>query len=276
MKRINVIFCSCLLILTQNQTLASAGSDMLWSTQTGYVGARVNSGVDPRSIPDYARLHDLSFEVPKINPDILIVGIRFDKQFDGAPLSATKKMSVGLRIFAPTPNCVYDDKCTKYVYLEAPDRWVAPYPTAPGTATVDVYDVGIGDSDKKYENMKCPAPWWIDNSDWKNGVIKFQLSTTCLELPQGISAYAFAATDIGLTPTPYNFTGTASVDNPYWQLAAAAYTANGGKAKVGKPYYETYQPKENPKTKIVCKKGSKTKSVIGTNPKCPKGYKIKK
>jgi hypothetical protein len=115
----------------------------------------------------------------------------------------------------------------------------------------------------------CQAPWWIDQSDPSFDAIAFQLSITCLNIPKDMYGYAYASADIGIKPLPYNYTTPTELPNSFWQLAAPAYTKNGGKAGVTKPYNGVVT-----KT-ITCTKGKLKKQVSGTSPVCPKGYKSK-
>jgi len=75
---------------------AFADGSMLWSTSIGYGGRRVNTGTDVTAIPQYARVRDITFSVPKANPDVLIVGIRFDGPFDISPLGSDKQLSANI------------------------------------------------------------------------------------------------------------------------------------------------------------------------------------
>jgi len=249
---------------------AAADDSMLWTTSIGYNGVRVNPGTDIQSLPEYIRLRDITFSVPKVNPDVLIVGIRFDGTFDAAPLSADRKVSAGLRLFGPSAICVYDNTCTKYVYVQSPGSWSSKYPTSPSFSTVPTYFLGKGDNtSESLTDSKCPAPWWIDKSDPLHSAIDFQLSISCLQLPNDTYAYAFAGADTGVTPTPYNFTTTSHAVNPYWALAASAY-ASHGPSSVGSPYItSTSQALPN---SVTCKKGKLTKKIVGARSLCPKGY----
>ena len=269
MKGLKVGLTSLLLTLTCVIS-ATADNSMLWSTSIGYNGVKVNPGTDMQSLPSYIRLRDITFSVPKINPDVLIVGIRFDETFDATPLSVDKKVSTGLRLFSPSANCVFDESCTKYVYIQAPSNWGLKYPTIPTTNTVPTYYLGKGDnSSNSLTDAKCPAPWWIDNSDPLHSAIDFQLSITCLNLPNDTYAYAFAGADIGVTPTPYNFTTTSHALNPYWSLAASAFASHGS-SSVGSPYI-TPPPQAVPNY-VLCKKGTVTKKIVGAKSVCPKGF----
>jgi hypothetical protein len=299
------------LLTCGNFQSSSADDSMLWSSINGYFGAQTNTGVDIRSIPEYARVHDLSFSVPKSNPDVLVVGVRFDGPFDSAPLSASKNLFVGIRILSPNRNCVFDNTCAKALYIAAPKSWSSSYPYVPTAGiTVDVKNYGTGGEQNEYKNTNCPAPWWIDTSDSDHHALMFQLSITCLGIPQTAIAYGIAGADVGITPIPYNFTGYASMDNPYWQLAAAAYDLRGGVSGVGKPYTSvrvtapvttaapgtnadvlnsatslvdsinnqidqlksTLDKKQTKKYQLACKKGAAIKYVRGSAPKCPSGY----
>jgi hypothetical protein len=64
-------------------------------------------------------------------------------------------------------------------------------------------------------------------------------------------------------------TTTVSEKNGWLKLAAYGFTFSEKTLKV-----KISQPK-NQKYSISCVKGKLTKKITGTNPKCPKGYKIK-
>ena len=255
---------------------ASADSSILWSTSIGYGGRRVNTGVDVSAIPPYARLRDISFSVPKVNPDILIVGIRFDGPFDNSPMGSDKQLSANIRIYSHTKYCIYDNTCDKYVFVGAPSTWNSSYPYSPSSASVTTYFLGKGDtSGEAPKDAKCPAPWWIDNSSPQYGAIDFQLSITCLGLPSDIFAYAVAGASLSLTPNLFNYTQLDDAINPFWELAATAYVSHGGLSGVGTPYMTPPNPvipMQPPISFIMCKKGKILRKVTGAKSLCPKGY----
>jgi len=267
-------FCliSSLMIYLAGVNPAAAADSMLWTTSFGYGGSLVNSGTNNQSIPPYAILRDITMSVPKTNPDVLIVGLRFDGTFDSAPLSTDKALLTGLRLFWPSQNCSYQNQCDGMIYLTAPNSWTGTYPISPSTARVTTYTLAQKTSAETppLTNTNCPAPWWIDKSDLLHSAINFQLSITCLKLPADIYAYGFAGANIGITPVPYNFTHISDALNPVWQLAANAYSTHGGASSVGTPYITPAPPKVL--NYVVCKKGKVTKNVPGANSNCPKGY----
>ncbi len=271
MKLINFGLISVLLFVLVGVNPAEADDSMLWTTSIGYHGATVNNGTDILAIPSYARLRDLTFSVPKSNPDVLVVGLRFDGVFETSPLAADKKLNANVRIYGVAPNCIYDNKCDEAILFSVPSAWNDKYPIGPSANTVPVFY--LPQTKTTYQtvtNTNCNAPWWIDKSDPLHSAIDFQLSITCLKIPADINAYGAAGADIGVTPIPYNFTMPAGTTNPYWQLAMNAYSANGGASTVGTPYI-TPSPQPVPNY-IVCKKGKVTKKVLGAKAVCPKGY----
>ena len=270
MKQVRVLLTICIMLLSTPSV--SASEEMWWEASIGYGGAVINRGTDVRSIPMYARIRDLTFSVPKSNPDALIVGIRFDQKFDEEPLASDKFLKAGIRLGnGITPNCIYDNTCEQVLYFTAPSSWQTKYPTYPESNTVTVYKIpqNQADGNDNIQSTNCPALWWIDRSPNSYDAFKFQLSITCLGIGKVMTAYGFSGADIGITPTPYNFTNVASADNPYWELAKSSYEKNGGAAGVTKPY----NSKGQTSTKyVICKKGNKSK-LIKASAKCPKGYK---
>jgi len=272
MKFIYFFLVSALMFTLVGVNPAEADDSMLWSTSFGYGGSLVNSGTNGQSIPPYAVLRDITLSVPKTNPDVLIVGMRFDGTFDDAPFSTDKALLTGLRLFWPNENCSYQNQCDGMIYLTGPTSWTGTYPSSPSTSQVTTYALAQKTNavTPPLTATNCPAPWWIDKSDSLHSAIDFQLSITCLKLPADIYAYAFAGANIGLTPVPYNFTHVSDALNPFWQLAANAYSAHGGASSVGTPYITTSpQPVPN---YIVCKKGKVTKKVLGAKAVCPKSF----
>jgi len=253
-----------------------ADDSMLWSTSIGYGGRRVNTGTDVTAIPQYARVRDIAFSVPRVNPDILIVGIRFDGPFDHSPLGSEKQLSANVRLYSPTKYCIYDNTCDKYVFIGAPSTWDSSYPYSPSTATVNTFFLGKGDSSgEAAKDAKCPAPWWIDNSNPQYGAIDFQLSITCLGLPRDIFAYSVAGANLTLTPELFNFTQLDDATNPFWELASTAFASHGGLSGVGTPYITPPNPAKpiQPTLRfIMCKKGKVLKKVVGAKLLCPNGY----
>ena len=272
MKLINFGLISVLMFALVGVNPAAADDSMLWSTSFGYGGSLVNSGTNIQSIPPYAVLRDITMAVPKTNPDVLIVGMRFDGTFDNVPLSTDKGLMTSLRLFWPSQNCVYQNKCDGMIFLTGPTSWTGTYPTSPSTSQVRTYSLAqkTNVENPPLNATSCAAPWWIDKSDSAHSAIDFQLSITCLNLPADIYAYASAGANIGVTPVPYNFTHVSDALNPFWQLAANAYSVHGGASSVGTPYI-TPSPQPVPNY-IVCKKGKVTKKVLGAKAVCPKGY----
>lgn len=271
MKSLRLILVGILINLSIINS-ANADDSMWWETTIGYSGAVVNSGTDVRSIPMYARVRDLSFSVPKSNPDVLIVGLRFDQKFDDKPLEQSKNLLAGIRLAnGKVPTCIYNNKCDQVLYFTAPSFWNDKYPVAPSTESVYVYRIPqnqVGDNELPAQNTYCPSLWWIDRNQSSYDSIKFQLSITCLGIEKVMTAYGFAGADIGITPIPFGFTSVATADNPYWQLAKSAYENNGGESSVTKPYIS---PKKIPTKYLSCKKGTKTK-LVKIPGKCPSGY----
>jgi hypothetical protein len=262
---------SILMVYLAGVNPAAADDSMLWTASIGYHGATVNSGTDVLAIPSYARLRDLTFSVPKSNPDVLIVGLRFDGVFEASPLAPEKKLIANVRIWSSGFSCIYSNSCDQVVLFSVPSSWSDKYPIGPSTYTVPVFNMPQAKTTyQSVTNTNCNAPWWIDKSDPLHSAIDFQLSITCLKIPADINAYGAAGADIGVTPVPYNFTFPATTTNPYWQLAANAFTAHGGNSSVGAPYITPAPSKVL--NYVVCKKGKLTKNVPGANSKCPKGY----
>ena len=271
MRKLLVFLFSLFLLPMYFINSASADDSMLWTTSIGNQGVIVNSGTDVLAIPSYARLHDLTFSVPKSNPDVLVVGLRFDGVFDASPLSADKNLIANVRIWSVAPNCIYNDNCDQVIVFSVPSVWNEKYPVGPTASTVPVFYLHQAKTTYRTDtNTNCDAPWWIDKSDPRHSAIDFQLSITCLKIPADINAYGAAGADIGVTPIPFNFTQATGTTNPYWQLATDAYTANGGASAVGKPYIAPVpQPAPN---YILCRKGKVSKKISGKKAFCPKGY----
>jgi hypothetical protein len=271
MKLARLSLISVLILSLVGANPVAADDSMLWTTSIGYAGAVVNSGTDVLAIPSYARLRDLTFSVPKLNPDVLVVGLRFDGVFETSPLGADKKLIANVRIYGIAPTCIYNNNCDQVIVFSVPSVWNDKYPISPSATTVPVFYLPQAKTTyQTVTNTNCNAPWWIDKSDPSHSAIDFQLSITCLKIPADINAYGAAGADTGVTPIPYNFTKPAGTTNPYWQLATNAYTASGGASTVGKPYI-TPSPQPAPNY-IACKKGKVTKKILGANAVCPKGY----
>jgi len=135
--------------------------------------------------------------------------------------------------------------------------------------------LGKGDSSGEApQDAKCPAPWWIDNSNPQYGAVDFQLSITCLGLPRDIFAYSLAGANLTLTPNLFNFTQLDDAVNPFWELASTAYASHGGLSGVGTPYITSPNPAKpiQPPSFITCKKGKILKKITGGKSLCPNGY----
>ena len=277
---------------------AQSNQDFLWQSDTGGLTNVVNDGVDIRQIPLYARIKNLSLRIPTSNPDSLVFGVRFSESFDSSPLSASKKLNVGFWIWDSTVGCIDTGVCNQVLVANAPSYWTSKYPLGPSSNTVNVYRMNLESGKTAYESEKvdsgCPAPWWIDPVPGY-GVIYFQLSISCLNIPSDFYAYAFAGADIGISPIPYNFTTKTLLINPVWKLAKNSYESRGGREGLLKRLkvsnqdvldsvensisdienqIQDLQGKIIKKYRLTCSMGSKTKIVSSNSKKCPRGYKL--
>jgi hypothetical protein len=252
---------------------------MLWDTSQGALGPYVNPGVDIRQIPLYARLKDLIFKVPSSNADNLIYGIRFSERFDSSPFSPNKKLNVGFWIWHPNSPCIWEGDCSQVISVSAP-TWSGAYPKAPGSNVVKTFFVsqvpGQNISQSSTKDSSCPASWWIEpNPDY--GVIYFQLSITCLKIPANFYTYAYSGADVGISPIPYNFTGTIEITNPVWYLAKNSYVPPKEQKDLSVSGDELgdYESGDS-RFLITCQLGTKRKKLYKNKPKCPAGYKLVK
>lgn len=258
MRRLHFFFFAAFGMLQILQTNSSwATSEVLWATEMG-AGWNVNSGVDSTAIPNSAKLYNLGFEIPKNNPDRLIVKLRMDDSFDKTPLDSSKKRNLGFWIFASTRNCPNEMNCNLLIGVNGPTFDGSSFPTAPSTQNVtpQIYSGGYSGATT---SSNCPAPWWIESSNKRRGEIDFQLSITCLGIPKEFLAYAFSEVETGLDPNPFNFTQPNFVNNPFFPLAEAAYNNSGGARGLLGPGADSQFDSESPSINF-------TYYVKGSNP----------
>ena len=185
-------------------------------------------------VPSEAIVKKLRFQIPRENPDKLIVQILLKNPLSPNKTFPDSKWILGFWLYAPGIYCSGSGTCDYILQVQ---------PSYGNQAFIYTYKEKI-DYDKGVLS-DCKAPWYIKKDSDGVSAVAIELSITCLKISSSFAAYAFSSIDIGVTPRPYQFTAPNYVDNPYLKLAESSYLANGGKnglsKVVGSPDFENFK-----------------------------------
>lgn len=198
---------------------ATAAEDYLLSVDMNE-GSTSDSSV---LVPSSALVKKLRFQIPRENPDKLIVQILLKNSLPANQTFPDSKWILGFWLYAPSIYCSGSGTCDYVLQVQ---------PSYGNQAFIYAYKEKI-EYDKGVLS-DCKAPWYIKKDSDGVSAVAIELSITCLNISSSFAAYAFSSIDIGVTPRPYQFTAPNYVDNPYRQLAEKSYLANGGKNGLGK------------------------------------------
>ena len=215
-RLISVFILSTATIFPSN---ASAAEDYLLSVDMNEASTSDSSVL----VPSSALVKKLRFQIPRENPDKLIVQILLKNPLATNQTFPDGKWILGFWLYAPGIYCSGSSTCDYILQVQ---------PSSGNQAFIYTYKEKI-DYDKGVLS-DCKAPWYIKKDSDGVSVVAIELSITCLNISKSFAAYAFSSIDIGVTPRPYQFTAPNYVDNPYRQLAEKSYLANGGKNGLGK------------------------------------------
>ena len=216
-KRILLSF--ILLFSCSTTSNAIAMEDYLLSVDMSRIDQWSNS--DSKLLPDSARLTQVRYRIPRSNPDNLVGQIVLDYPLRDKQQLYNSKWNIGLWIYGPGLKCSTNNSCDFILNVEA------KYPKS-----ISILSWGKS-TEEKSSVSDCPGTHYISDVDGKS-IINFSMSISCLNLPSLFVSYAYSGYDIGITPTPYDFTSGGLVDNPFHQLAKASYDKNGGKEGLSK------------------------------------------
>ena len=175
-----------------------------------------------QAVPKIAKLKQLRYRIPQINPDLLVAQVVMDYPLENASSVLDSKWNLGIWIYGPSINCLNDDSCTSILIVR---------PSYNQKSSIQIL--------KKLDDAAptisdCPSNYVVSKNENNDSVISFSMSISCLGITSSFATYVFSGYDIGLTPMPYQFTSPNYVDNPYFNLAKQSYDKNGGKQGLSK------------------------------------------
>ena len=178
-----------------------------------------------QAVPKIAKLKQLRYRIPNANPDILIAQIVMEYPLENTSSVLDSKWNLGIWIYGPAIYCLDSDSCTSILIVR------------PGYNQKSSIQILKKASDVAPVISDCSSTYGVSKNENGDSIISFSMSISCLGITSTFASYVFSGYDIGLTPTPYQFTQPNYVDNPYFQLAKQSYDKNGGKqglSKLGK------------------------------------------
>jgi len=209
-------------LVPSNVQTASAAEDYLLSVDMNLIDQWSNN--DSKLLPKSAQIKQVRYRIPSSNPDNLIGQIVLDYPLADKQELYNSKWTLGLWIYGQALYCAGDKSCDFILNV------YAKYPKAISILTWKK------STDEKSVVSDCPGTHYISDADGTS-VINFSMSISCLNLPKQFASYAYSGFDVGITPTPHDFTSGGYVENPFHQLAKVNYDKNGGKeglSKLGK------------------------------------------
>ena len=170
-----------------------------------------------QAVPKIAKLKQLRYRIPQINPDLLIAQVVMDYPLENASSVLDSKWNLGIWIYGPTIYCLSDDSCTSILIVR---------PSYNQKSSIQILKKA---SDTAPTISDCPSNYAVSKNENRDSIIAFSMSISCLGITSTFASYVFSGYDIGLTPMPYQFTPPNYADNPYFQLAKQSYDKNGGR-----------------------------------------------
>jgi hypothetical protein len=202
------------LIPSFTNSTASAAEEYLLSVDMNLIDQWSNNNAN--LLPNSAKLKQVRYRIPRSNPDNLIGQIVLDYPLNDKQELYNSKWNVGLWIYGQALYCAGDKNC---------DFILNVYAKYPKSLSILTWKKS---TDEKSVTSDCSGSHYISNEDGKS-IINYSMSISCLNLPKQFASYAYSGYDIGITPTPYDFTAGGYVENPFHQLAKISYDKNGGK-----------------------------------------------
>lgn len=175
-----------------------------------------------QAVPKIAKLKQLRYRIPQINPDLLIAQVVMDYPLENASSVLDSKWNLGIWIYGPTIYCLSDDSCTSILIVR---------PSYNQKSSIQILKKA---NDTARTISDCPSNYTVSKNENNDSIIAFSMSISCLGIPSTFASYVFSGYDIGLTPMPYQFTQPNFIENPYFQLAKQSYDKNGGKQGLSK------------------------------------------
>ena len=170
-----------------------------------------------QAVPKIAKLKQLRYRIPQINPDLLVAQVVMDYPLENASSVLDSKWNLGIWIYGPSINCLSDDSCTSILIVR---------PSYNQKSSIEILKK-LNDTAPAVSD--CPSNYAVGKNENNDSTISFSMSISCLGITSSFVTYVFSGYDIGLTPMPYQFTRPTYLDNPYFQLAKQSYDKNGGK-----------------------------------------------
>ena len=174
-----------------------------------------------QAVPKIAKLKQLRYRIPQINPDLLVAQVVMDYPLENVSSVLDSKWNLGIWIYGPSINCLNDDSCTSILIVR---------PSYNQKSSIKILKK-LDDEAPKISD--CPSNYVVSKNENNDSVISFSMSISCLGITSTFATYVFSGYDIELTPMPYQFTRPTYLDNPYFQLAKQSYDKNGGKEGLG-------------------------------------------
>jgi hypothetical protein len=175
-----------------------------------------------QAVPKIAKLKQLRYRIPQINPDLLVAQVVMDYPLENASSVLDSKWNLGIWIYGPSINCLNQDSCTSILIVR---------PSYNQKSSIEILKKL---SDTAPTISDCPSNYAVSKNENNDSTISFSMSISCLGITSSFATYVFSGYDIGLTEMPYQFTRPTYLDNPYSQLAKQSYDKNGGKEGLGK------------------------------------------
>ena len=218
---INKISSVCVAVLISTLTISNANAE-----EDYLLRVDMSTGLtwdSSQAVPKIAKLKQLRYRIPQINPDLLIAQVVLDYPLDNASSVLDSKWNLGIWIYGPSINCLSDDSCTSILIVR---------PSYNQKSSIEILKK-LNDTAPAVSD--CPSNYAVDKNENNDSTISFSMSISCLGITSSFVTYVFSGYDIGLTPMPYQFTRPTYLDNPYFQLAKQSYDKNGGKEGLSNP-----------------------------------------
>ena len=212
---INKISSVCVAVLISTLTISNANAE-----EDYLLRVDMSTGLtwdSSQAVPKIAKLKQLRYRIPQINPDLLIAQVVLDYPLDNASSVLDSKWNLGIWIYGPSINCLSDDSCTSILIVR---------PSYNQKSSIEILKK-LNDTAPAVSD--CPSNYAVGKNENNDSTISFSMSISCLGITSSFVTYVFSGYDIGLTPMPYQFTRPTYLDNPYFQLAKQSYDKNGGK-----------------------------------------------
>jgi len=170
-----------------------------------------------QAVPKIAKLKQLRYRIPNVNPDTLIAQVVMEYPLGDASSVLDSKWNLGIWIYGPSINCLNNDSCSSILIVR---------PSYNQKTSIQILKKA---SDAAPVISDCPSTYAVSKNENGDSTISFSMSISCLGITSSFATYVFSGYDIGLAEMQYQFTPPNYIDNPYFELAKQSYDKNGGK-----------------------------------------------